>query len=90
MLPKKCDVAIIGGGIIGVTTAMECAERGLSVVLVEKGRIAGEQSSRNWGWVRKTGRDPREVPLILEARKAWAGMNERIESPSIPIRVLTF
>ena len=78
MLPKKCDVAIIGGGIIGVTTAMECAERGLSVVLVEKGRIAGEQSSRNWGWVRKTGRDPREVPLILEARKAWAGMNERI------------
>jgi len=30
-------------------------------VLCEKGHIAGEQSSRNWGWVRKARRDPREI-----------------------------
>lgn len=78
MLPKSCDVAIIGAGVIGISTALELAERGLSVVVVEKGRVAGEQSSRNWGWVRKMGRDPREIPLMLESRRLWAGMNRRI------------
>jgi hypothetical protein len=31
---------------------------GRAVILCEKGHIAGEQSSRNWGRVRKNGRDP--------------------------------
>jgi glycine/D-amino acid oxidase-like deaminating enzyme len=44
-------------------------------VLCEKGRIAGEQSSRNWGWCRKMGRDPRELPLAIEALRLWAEMN---------------
>ena len=51
-LPKAVDVVVIGGGIIGTSTAFELAERGYSVLLCEKGQIAGEQSSRNWGWVR--------------------------------------
>jgi glycine/D-amino acid oxidase-like deaminating enzyme len=65
-LPDRVDVAIIGGGIIGTCTAMELAERGLKVALFEKGRIAGEQSGRNWGWCRQMGRDSREMPLIVE------------------------
>jgi glycine/D-amino acid oxidase-like deaminating enzyme len=78
--PKKTAVAIIGGGIIGVATALELAERGVPVVLLEKGIIAGEQSSRNWGWCRQMGRDPREIPLILESLKLWRGMNERVDA----------
>jgi glycine/D-amino acid oxidase-like deaminating enzyme len=77
-LPKKTSVAIIGGGIIGVCTALELAERGIDVTLIEKGVIAGEQSSRNWGWCRQMGRDKREIPLILVALEAWRGMNARI------------
>ncbi|MEQ1522701.1 MAG: FAD-binding oxidoreductase, partial [Aestuariivirga sp.] len=76
--PKKTTVAVIGGGVIGVATALELAERGVPVVLLEKGIIAGEQSSRNWGWCRQMGRDPREIPLILESLKLWRGMNERV------------
>jgi glycine/D-amino acid oxidase-like deaminating enzyme len=77
-LPKHSAVAIIGGGIIGTCTALELAERGVDVTLIEKGTIAGEQSSRNWGWCRQMGRDIREIPLILVALDAWRGMNERV------------
>ena len=55
-LPPKASVIVIGGGIIGASTALFMAERGLDVVLCEKGELGGEQSSRNWGWVRKQGR----------------------------------
>ena len=47
-------------------------------MLLEKGIVAGEQSSRNWGWCRQMGRDPREIPLVLESLKLWRGMNERV------------
>lgn len=77
-LPEKADAVIIGGGIIGIMTALELSERGLLVAVVEKGEIAAEQSSRNWGWVRQMGRDPREVPLIKIAMEKWRGMNTRI------------
>jgi glycine/D-amino acid oxidase-like deaminating enzyme len=76
-VPARTGVVVIGGGIIGVTTAFFLAERGHAVVLCEKGRIAGEQSSRNWGWCRTMGRDIGEVPLALESLKLWRGMNER-------------
>ncbi len=78
VLPAQADVVVIGAGIIGICTALELAERGLSVVVLEKGEVAGEQSSRNWGWCRQMGRDPREIPLILESLKLWRGMNERV------------
>lgn len=76
-LPQETKIAIIGGGIIGVSTALFLAERGIPVALFEKGEIAGEQSSRNWGWCRRTGRDTREMPLIVESMRLWEGMNER-------------
>ena len=77
-LPQRTAVAVIGGGIIGTMAALELAERGIAVTLIEKGIIAGEQSSLNWGWCRQTGRDIREIPLILVALEAWRGMNERV------------
>lgn len=77
-LPEKADAVIVGGGIIGIMTALELSERGLFVVVVEKGEIAAEQSSRNWGWCRQMGRDPREVPLVLVALEKWRRMNTRV------------
>lgn len=77
-LPAEVDVVIIGGGIIGVSTALSLVERGLRVAVCEKGLIGAEQSARNWGWVRQMGRDPAELPLAIESLRLWRGMNERI------------
>ena len=76
--PGKADVVIIGGGIVGVSTAWFLAQAGIQVVLCEKGFIAGEQSGRNWGWVRIQGRDPREVPMMLDSLETWRTMADAI------------
>jgi glycine/D-amino acid oxidase-like deaminating enzyme len=70
-LPEAADVVIIGAGIIGVSAAHTLAERGLSVALLEKGVVAGEQSSRNWGWCRLLNRDEREIPLMKASLERW-------------------
>lgn len=74
-LPARTDVVVIGGGIIGVSTALFLATRGIATVLCEKGGIAAEQSSRNWGWCRTMGRDVRELPLAIESLRLWRQMN---------------
>jgi glycine/D-amino acid oxidase-like deaminating enzyme len=77
-VPAAADIVIIGGGIVGVSTAWFLAKQGVNVVLCEKGHIAGEQSGRNWGWVRVQGRDTREIPMMLESLRIWEGLAEEI------------
>ncbi len=78
-IPSEVDVVVVGGGIVGVSTALNLAERGFRVCVCEKGRVAAEQSSRNWGWVRQMGRDPAEMPLAIESLRIWRNLNERFE-----------
>jgi gamma-glutamylputrescine oxidase len=71
----RADVCIVGGGYTGLSAALHCAERGLSVVLLEAHRIGFGASGRNGGqvgsgqrqdqvWLEKTvGRD--------DARRLW-------------------
>lgn len=77
-IPSRADIVIIGGGIVGVSTAWFLARQGVDVVLCEKGHIAGEQSGRNWGWVRVQGRDRREIPMMLESIRIWDSLEDEI------------
>lgn len=70
-MPDAVDVTVIGGGIIGLMAAWALVREGQKVLLCEKGRMAGEQSGRNWGWVRQQGRDLAELPMMIEAMRLW-------------------
>ena len=73
-LPSAVDVVVIGAGVVGTSTAYFLAKQGKRVALIEKGRVAGEQSSRNWGWVRQQGRDAAELPIMMEANRIWTSL----------------
>ena len=77
-LPGAVDVAVIGGGIVGCSAAYFLAREGLRVAVFEKGRIAGEQSGRNWGWVRQQGRSPVELPLMMRSLQLWLELREEL------------
>jgi len=71
---------VIVAVVIGVCTALFAARDGLKVVLLEKGRVAGEQSSRNWGWIRVQGRDYAEVPIAVKAQELWQELAGQLDT----------
>jgi gamma-glutamylputrescine oxidase len=46
-----CDVAVVGGGLAGLSAAIELADRGYSVVLLEAQQVGWGASGRNGGQV---------------------------------------
>lgn len=79
-LPERVDVVVIGGGVIGASTALSLAQKGFTIAMCEKGVVAGEQSSRNWGWCRAMGRDRREIPLIQHSLRFWRELEGTVGS----------
>jgi glycine/D-amino acid oxidase-like deaminating enzyme len=77
-LPAAPDVVIIGAGMAGTTVAYALAKKGHSVALLDKGYVAGEQSSRNWGWCRQQHRDLRELPLAQRSIVIWEGLSKEL------------
>jgi glycine/D-amino acid oxidase-like deaminating enzyme len=76
--PESVDVIVIGGGIIGTSVSYELAKQGVSVALFEKGVIGGEQSGRNWGWVRQQNRDLYELPMAIRSLQRWEALSGEI------------
>ena len=75
-MEREADVVIVGGGIVGCSTAYYLAKRGVRAVLVENDEIAFHQSGRNWGFTRQQGRDPAEVPLMVEGNRIWRTLEQ--------------
>lgn len=68
---KSADILIIGGGIMGCSTAVHLSRRGNSVILLEREVSGGQASGVNAGGVRQLLRDTREIPLSLASQKLW-------------------
>ena len=81
MKNNHADVIIIGGGIIGCATAYYLSKAGSSVIVLEgSDHIGNGGSSRNGGGVRQSGRDPRELPLVMYGIKnLWPTLSEELE-----------
>jgi len=74
------DVVVVGAGIIGNSTAYYLAKKGYKVTVLEAGDIIGNGgSSRNGGGVRQSGRDPRELPLVMYGiEHIWPELTEEL------------
>ncbi len=75
MKPDHCfDVIVIGGGIIGSSTALNLSQRGLRVLVLEKKSAGRQASGVNAGGVRRMNRDVAEIPLAVESMEMWYGL----------------
>ncbi len=77
-MERAADVVIVGAGVVGSATAYHLARRGVRAVVVERASVPGEQSRKNWGFVRQQGRDPLEIPLVMEANRMWRSLESQL------------
>ncbi len=78
-----CDIAVVGGGLAGLSAAIELAERGLDVVLLEAQDLGFGASGRNGGQVihgLACDQEVVEAQLGLDdARRIWAMTLEAVD-----------
>lgn len=71
--PKKYDVVIVGGGIIGLASAYAAVKKGLSVALVERESKNKDASVRNFGFVTVSGQQSgAHWQRAMHSRNVWA------------------
>ncbi|MDG5759439.1 FAD-binding oxidoreductase [Natronococcus sp. A-GB1] len=70
---------VIGSGIVGLASALELAERGLEVVVCEKGSIGSGSTERAAGGIRAQFSTPTNVELSLASMAVWNGFEERFD-----------
>lgn len=89
MAAERYDVAIVGGGIVGLAHACVAADRGLRVGLFERSPVAAGATVRNFGMVWPVGQPAgRFHRLAMRSRERWlrlgaAGVLEVEECGSI-------
>ena len=80
-MKTNADVIVIGAGITGCAISYYLAKRGTDVICLEASdHIGNGGSSRNGGGVRQSGRDPRELPLVMYGIKNyWPTLSEELD-----------
>lgn len=71
MTRRDHDVAVIGGGLHGLSAALNLARAGRRVVILEKSWVGRHASGATAAGVRTLGRDLAEIPISLEAMEMW-------------------
>jgi sarcosine oxidase len=71
------NVAVIGAGIVGLSTAFELVQRGATVTLYERGVPGAAQSGGESRIFRHAHDDPRLVALAVESRARWRAWEAR-------------
>jgi len=76
--PARADMVVVGGGLIGLSSALAAANAGLSVTLLEAEHCGRFASSASAGGVRSLNRHPAEIPLARAALYLWRQLPELI------------
>ena len=71
MTKTHADVIVIGGGLHGLSAALNLARAGKRVIILEKSWVGRHASGATAAGVRTLGRDLAEVPISLEAMDMW-------------------
>jgi sarcosine oxidase subunit beta len=74
------DVLIIGGGLMGSSTALQLAMRGCRCIVLDKASPGRHSSGVSAGGLRQINRDPAEIPLTVEAAKLWRNIESLVDS----------
>jgi sarcosine oxidase len=68
---SSSDVCVVGGGVIGLATAVSLRERGIDVVCLEHSAPGDGQSAGGTRQFRHLHRDPNLIELAVRARPGW-------------------
>jgi FAD dependent oxidoreductase TIGR03364 len=84
-MERSADVAIVGGGILGLAHAFAAARRGKRVVLFERNQRASGASIRNFGMIWPIGQPHGEMhALALRSREIWLEILKDAALPHSP------
>src|SRR5699024_11075913 len=75
-LELQADVLVVGGGLIGLSSALSLARAGASVICVDADRFGVHQSAQNWGFIRQQGRGLAELELMTRANALWEQLSD--------------
>ena len=76
------EVVIVGAGVTGLSTAWWLAKSGVDVVVVDKGVVGYEASSRNGGDTVNRANEPPVYPLAAESLRIWPVLADEIGYPT--------
>lgn len=90
-MAERCDIAVIGGGLLGTASAYHLARKGARVILLEKDQLNANASGQNAGSLHfqleyrmvehgdeLAAQFARHLPLVLEVQSAWASLGAEL------------
>ena len=76
-MTERAEVVVVGGGVMGLSTAFHLAEAGVDVLLVERDELGSGSTCRAAGGVRAQFSDPANIELARRSLAAFERFGER-------------
>jgi sarcosine oxidase, subunit beta len=79
---ENYDIIVVGAGLIGLSTAYRAQKAGAKVIVIDRGPVAYEASSRATGYLSLRAETPEESPLAQMAERMWPTLDEELGYPT--------